>query len=226
MRPIRSKSSSCRSTCASRAIASRCSTAFVEPATAITTAMAFSNASLVMMSRGREAAFEDELGGPIPLSRANDLAPVVDRGRAALPGKRHPDRLADGRHRVGGVHPGARTRRGAGGALEPEQFGIVDRALGVRPHGLEDVLDRDVRALVGARKDRAAVQVHGVQVHAGHRHQHAGLGLVTARDARPTRRTAPRASPARPNRRSGRGSSGAPSSLRGPSRCRRRPRSW
>ena len=49
--PIRLKSSSTRSTSASWAMASRCSTAFVEPPNAITTAIAFSNASLVRMSR-------------------------------------------------------------------------------------------------------------------------------------------------------------------------------
>ncbi len=51
--PIRRKSSIVRSTSASLAIASRCSTAFVEPPKAMTTAMALSNASLVMMSRAR-----------------------------------------------------------------------------------------------------------------------------------------------------------------------------
>ena len=49
---ISSKSSMESSTPASRAIASRWSTAFVEPAVAATPAMAFSNASRVMMSRG------------------------------------------------------------------------------------------------------------------------------------------------------------------------------
>ena len=52
-RPTRSKSSSERSTCASCAIASRWSTAFVEPPRAMTTAIAFSKASLVMIWRGR-----------------------------------------------------------------------------------------------------------------------------------------------------------------------------
>ena len=47
------KSSRASSTRASVAMASRCSTALVEPPSAITTAMAFSNASLVMICRGR-----------------------------------------------------------------------------------------------------------------------------------------------------------------------------
>ena len=49
--PMRRKSSIVRSTSASWAMASRCSTALVEPPKAMTTAMAFSKASLVMMSR-------------------------------------------------------------------------------------------------------------------------------------------------------------------------------
>ncbi len=47
------KSSRESSTRASLAMARRCSTALVEPPSAITTAMAFSKACLVMMSRGR-----------------------------------------------------------------------------------------------------------------------------------------------------------------------------
>ena len=50
--PILSKSSKVRSTLASWAIASKCKTAFVEPPSAITTAIAFSNACLVIMSLG------------------------------------------------------------------------------------------------------------------------------------------------------------------------------
>ena len=48
--PTREKSSRVSSTSASFAIASRCRTALVEPPKAMTTAMAFSNASLVRMS--------------------------------------------------------------------------------------------------------------------------------------------------------------------------------
>ena len=49
----RLKSSSASSTRASAAMASRWSTALVEPPSAMTTAMAFSNACLVRMWRGR-----------------------------------------------------------------------------------------------------------------------------------------------------------------------------
>ena len=50
-----SKSSSASGTWAARAIANRCSTALVEPPSAITTAMAFSNACRVRMARGRRS---------------------------------------------------------------------------------------------------------------------------------------------------------------------------
>ena len=52
---MRSKSASVRSISSAWAIAMRCSTAFVEPPTAMMTVMAFSNAALVRMSRGRKS---------------------------------------------------------------------------------------------------------------------------------------------------------------------------
>ena len=62
------KSSNARSTRASAAIASRWSTALVEPPRAMVTAMAFSNASLVMIWRGPDAQLEepdDRLAGRV-----------------------------------------------------------------------------------------------------------------------------------------------------------------
>ena len=66
--PMRVKSSSVSGTPASCAIASRCSTALVEPPSAMTTVMAFSNASRVRMSRGRMPRFDqvdDRRAGPL-----------------------------------------------------------------------------------------------------------------------------------------------------------------
>ena len=86
--PIRLKSSMVRSTSASRAIASRCSTAFVEPPSAITTVIAFSNASLVMIWRAvmprrsiSTTASPERCAKP---SRRRSTA-----GGAAEPGRRH-----------------------------------------------------------------------------------------------------------------------------------------
>ena len=78
--PMRLKSSSSSSTPASFAIASRCSTTFVEPPSAMPTAIAFSNASLVMIWRGRMS------GSSRPHHRAPALerevvAAAVDGGR-------------------------------------------------------------------------------------------------------------------------------------------------
>ena len=47
---------------------------------------------------------------------------------------------------------------------------------------LEHVLDRDVATLVGARQNRAAVEVDRREVQASHRHQHPRFGLVATRD--------------------------------------------
>ena len=55
--PTRSKSSIVSGTPASRAMASRCSTALVEPPVAATPAMAFSSALRVTISRGRRLLF-------------------------------------------------------------------------------------------------------------------------------------------------------------------------
>jgi hypothetical protein len=112
-----------------------------------------------------------------------DLPPVVDGGRAGRARQRHAERLAHGGHRVRRVHPGARPRRRARGALDRVQIRVAHRALRVRADRLEHVLDRDVPTVVGAGQDRAAVQVDAREVHARHRHQHAGLRLVAAGDA-------------------------------------------
>src|SRR5919199_730542 len=82
--PTRRKSSRVRSTSASWAMAMRCRTAFVEPPNAMTTAMAFSNASLVMICRA-----------VMPLRRSSttawpDLRANPSRRRSALGGEALP----------------------------------------------------------------------------------------------------------------------------------------
>ncbi len=87
--PIRLKSASDRGTSASLAMASRCSTALVEPPKAMTTAMAFSNASWVRIWRAvmpfssiRTTASPDRFAKP---SRRRSIA-----GGAALPSRLRP----------------------------------------------------------------------------------------------------------------------------------------
>ena len=91
--PMRLKSASDSLTSASWAIASRCSTALVEPPNAITTAIAFSNASLVKMSR----AVMPRRSSPTtasPLRRAYPSRRRSVAGGAALPGSDMPSASA------------------------------------------------------------------------------------------------------------------------------------
>ena len=158
----------------------------------------------------------------MPVSRANDLAPVVDGGRAGRARQRHPDRLADRGHRVRGVHAGARAGGGARRALDrraaPRRRSMP---FACAPDRLEDVLDRDVRALVGARGGscrRRGRPTAGSSAPSPSASPARTCRSPRCRRARPSAR---RASRARPSPRSGRGSSATPSCPRGPSRCRR-----
>ncbi len=187
--------------------------------------IAFSNASFVRMSRGSGPPPVTSSAARIPLSRANTSAPVVDGGRGRGARQREPDRLADGRHRVGGVHARARPGGGARRPLDAAELGLVDRALRVRADGLEHVLDRDVaarRRYPGGSCRRRGRPTAGS---AGPSPSSSRARTCRSRRSRRARRTVPRASRARRSPRSGRGSSATPSSPRGPSRSRRRRRS-
>ena len=115
--PIRLKSSRVRSTCASCAIAIRCRTALVEPPSAMTTVIAFSNAFLVMIWRAvmplREQVHHGLAGGD-----REGVAAAVGRRRRGAAGQRHAERLGDAGHRVGGVHAAAGALARAGGLLD------------------------------------------------------------------------------------------------------------
>ena len=87
--PMRLKSSSSSSTRASCAMASRCSTALVEPPSAITTAIAFSNASFVMIWRGRIPS-SMRFRTARPLSYAKSSRRRSTAAGAALPGSDMP----------------------------------------------------------------------------------------------------------------------------------------
>ena len=128
-----------------------------------------------------EIELEEMRGGDPALARGH-LAPVIDGGRARRSGQRHPEGFAHRGHRVRRVHararPGGRARR----TLQIEELRVGHLSFRVRPDGFEDILDRDVASLICAREDRAAVEVDRRQIHPSHRHQHARLGLVAARD--------------------------------------------
>ena len=146
-------------------------------------------------------------------------------GGAAEPGQAHPDRLGDGGHGVGGVHAAAGALARADRALDPVDLLAGDLPGQAGADGLEGVDDRDVVAVDLAGHDRAGVQEDAGQVEPRGGHHHAGQALVAAGQqhraveplghhhgldrvgdhlaARPARSASPR----------------------GPSRCRRRPRS-
>ena len=93
----RLKSSRSSATPASLAMASRWSTALVEPPRALVTAMAFSNAALVMIWRGVMPSSQHAARRPRPAARASSSRRRSTAGGDAEPGRLMPDRLGDRR---------------------------------------------------------------------------------------------------------------------------------
>ena len=190
--PTRLKSSSSSSTRASLAIASRCSTAFVEPPSAMTTAMAFSNASLVRIWRGRMPSSSWCITARARLVR-EVVAPAVDGCGRRTPGQAHPEGLGRRRHRVGGEHARARALGRARPPLDLAELVLADRARRARPDRLEHADDVERLVVAAAREDRTAVQEDRREVEPGGGHEHAGEALVAAGERAPCRRSARRA---------------------------------
>ena len=114
---------------------------------------------------------------------AGDVVPGVGLGGCVGGAeRRQPQRLGDRRHRVGGEHPAAGPRAGAGVTLQVVEFVGVHLPLCVGADALEDVLDGDVATLVFAGHDRPAVEEHRGQIRPDRRHHHPGKVLVAARD--------------------------------------------
>src|ERR1019366_1907055 len=88
-----SKSSRVSSTSASAAIASKCSTALVDPAVAITTAAAFRTAALVSTSRGRSPLARAATAAA-PVRRASSVRSADTAGGVAEPGSAMPSASA------------------------------------------------------------------------------------------------------------------------------------
>ena len=179
----RLKSSSDSATPASLAMARRCSTALVDPPRALTTVMAFSNASWREDLAGRDAQLQHARPRP---GRPRGRRPRgAGRRRAArpMPGRLSPRASADGGHGVGGEHAGAGALAGAGPALDGAELLLGDGAGGAGADGLEDAHDVERHALVVAGQDRAVVDEHRRQVEAGRRHQHGRDALVAAGEA-------------------------------------------
>ena len=106
------------------AIASRCSTALVEPPSAMTMVIAFSNALRVRMSRGRmPRSISCTTAAP---ARAQSSRLVVgDRRLRRAVRQAQAERLDRRRHGVGGVHAAARAGAGARVLLEIGERGVA-----------------------------------------------------------------------------------------------------
>ena len=184
---IASKSSIESSMPISRAIASRCSTALVEPPLAATLAIGV-----------HDRGFGDDLrGAAIGSDRIHQHAPGFACGRVLVfvggrnAGKLHgrnAQHLAAHGHGVCGELAAARAGTGAGIGFEGFKAGVVDLAGSVRADAFEDVLNRDVDLLaVGAvefsRSDGAAVEHHAGNIEAAEGHDDAGHVLVASADA-------------------------------------------
>ena len=201
-------------------MASRCSTALVEPPSAMTTVMAFSNALLVRMSRGRmprSSSSHDRRAG----ARAVVALLAGDRRLRRAVRQAQAERLDRRGHRVGGVHAAARARPGTRVRFEIGQLGVVELPGRVLADRLEH--RDDVHRLVApdARHDRAAVDEHRRPVQPRHRHHAARHVLVAAADGHEAVEALRRRRPSRSSRRSPRATPASTSSPRCPSRCRR-----
>ena len=155
---MRSKSGSASSTPASFAIASRCSTALVDPPVAATTAIAFSIAVRVMIVRGRPSELRELHRPARPTAVPTSAFARIGRRHAAAAERRDAERLADDRHRVRGELAAARARAGTRDVLEQLEVAVGHPAGGVRADGLEHVLNGHLVAVELPGRNRAAVE--------------------------------------------------------------------
>ena len=116
--------------------------------------------------------------------RPADLAlAVVGRADGGAAHRREAEEFEHGGHRVGGVLRAASAGARAGVHRDRGELFVVDRAGRVLADGLEDVLNREVAAVVVAsRGDRAAVERDRGDVEPRHRHRGGGDRLVAAAD--------------------------------------------
>ena len=115
---------------ASRAMASRCSTALVDPPVAATPAMAFSNAFRVTMSRGRRLLLHG-VHHDLAAADAHVVLPRIDLRNRGRSHGRKPDQLHHRRHGVGRELAAARARAGARVVFDFQKF-LIGHAS--RPH--------------------------------------------------------------------------------------------
>ena len=165
------------------AMASRCRTPLVEPPVAATLAMPFSSARRVTIDDGRMSrrtrsmtSSPDRVGGGV-------LGRILGRD-AVEAGRREPDELEHGAHRVGGELAAAGARSGHAAFSISYSSSRRDLAGPIGADRLEHGHHRRVAlALVDARVDRAAVEHEARHVEPAERHRRAGHRLVAADDA-------------------------------------------
>ena len=186
-----SKSSIVSAMPASRAIASRCSTAFVDPAVAATAVIALSNAARVRILLGRRSSATSFM----TISPARAAAPplrAIDRRHVVEAHRRQAQHLARHRHRVGGELAAARARARTGDVFQRAQVALGHAAGRARAHRLEHVLDGDVLAAELARHDRPAVQHQPRPIQPRQRHHRPRDASCRSPTARRRRRTSRR----------------------------------
>ena len=183
-REIASMSATPKSSSASRAAASRCSTVLVEPPIATSSATAFSNAARVAIARGSTESSSLVVVAPgqvddEPAGRLEErLAGGVGGQRRAVAGQRQADRLGQAVHRVGGEHARAGAAGRAGGALDLAELLVGDRVVGGGDHrvdqvelGVHDALDGD--RLAGLHRAAGDEDGRDVQPQRGQQHARA-----------------------------------------------------
>ena len=160
-------------------MASRCSTAFVEPPTADVRAMAFSNACLVMISRGvMPSSSIRTTAAPAALASPWRRASIA--GGDAEPGRLMP--IASPIELIVlavNMPPHAPSPGQARRSISSSSSSLIVPG-GVGADGLEHARDVEGPALVLAGHDRAVVDEDAGQVEAGRGHQHRRHRLVAA----------------------------------------------
>ena len=177
---IRSKSSMSSSTPTSCAMASRCSTALVDPPLAATPAMAFSIASRVMIWLGCDVAADEFHHHFAGLAQRRQLLRRSTAGTPLKPMGEMPRNSHDGRHGVGRELAAAGAGAGTGVIFNVAELGVGHLAAAVSADGFEDVLNGDVVVPEIGRGDGAAVEHEAGNIEPGQRHDRAGDGLVAA----------------------------------------------
>ena len=131
--------------------------------------------------RRREAVGEALHDEPAGGARDRGLR-GIRRGHVVRAHRRDAEERERRRHRVRGELAAARARARAGARLDVAEPGLGEHPRGVRAHGLEDVLDRDVLPVHAPGLDRPSVERDGREVEAREGHDRAGDRLVAARE--------------------------------------------